>query len=201
MAARASKIGVLAFGSLIDDPGWELERAIVGRKYDVCTPFAVEFARASTKRSGGPTLVPVRTGGGPVIAQILLLDVAEQEAMDRLWRREIDKVGQGGHYRKYENPGPNTLVIDTHPNFEGVDIVLSARFAPTIVPLTPEHLAELAIRSARLERTGRDGISYLIHAKKNRIVTPLSPAYEAEILRRTGTSSLESALKIIEAHR
>ena len=69
------------------------------------------------------------------------------------------------------------------------------------MPLTPEHLAELAIRSARLERTGRDGISYLIRAKKNQIVTPLSPAYEAEILRRTGTSSLESALKIIEAHR
>jgi hypothetical protein len=154
-------VGVLAFGSLIDDPGWELERAIVGRKYDVCTPFAVEFARASTKRGGAPSLVPVQTGGGPVIAQILLLNVAEQEAMDRLWRREIDKVGQGGHYRKYENPGPNTLVIDTHPNFEGIDVVLSARFAPTIVPLTPEHLAELAQRSARMHGTRRH---YLFNA-------------------------------------
>ena len=189
----------MAFGSLIDDPGWELEQAIVGRRYDVCTPFAVEFARESTKRGGAPTLVPVSTGGSPVHAQILLLDVAESEAKDRLWRREIDKVGQGGHYRQHQNPGPNTLVIDTHPNFEEIDVVISARFAPTIVPLTPEHLAELAIRSARLERTGRDGITYLMHSKQNGIVTPLSPAYETEILRRTGASCLKGALNVIQA--
>jgi hypothetical protein len=193
-------IGILAFGSLIDNPGWEIEKAMVGRKHTVRTPFAGEFARTSTKRGAAPTLVPVRKGGNPVLAQILLLDVPESEAKDRLWRREIDKIGQGGHYREHENPGPNTLIIDTYRDFEGIGIVISARFAPTIVPLTAEHLAELAIRSARLERTGRDGITYLMHAKQNGIVTPLSPAYEAEILRRTGASCLECALKVIQAH-
>jgi hypothetical protein len=195
-----TSIGILVFGSLIDNPGWEIENAIVGRKHNVRTPFAVEFARGSTTRSGAPTLVPVRQGGSPVLAQILLLDVAESEAKDRLWRREVGKVGSGGHYREHGNPGPNTLVIDTYPKFEGIDLVISARFAPTIVPLTSEHLADLAVRSARLEHTGRDGITYLMHAKQNGIVTPLSPAYEEEILRRTRTSCLESALKVVQAH-
>ena len=171
--ALKPSIGILAFGSLIEDPGWEIEEAIVGRKQEVLTPFAVEFARSSTKRGGAPTLVPVREGGSPVLAQILLLDTSLSEAKDRLWRREIDKVGQGGHYRKQKNPGPNTLVIDNYPNFEGLDMVISARFAPTIVPLTPDRLADLAIRSTQLEPTGRDGITYLMHAKQNGIVTPI----------------------------
>jgi len=46
-------------------------------------------------------------------------------------------------------------------------------------------------------RAGRDkdGISYLIAAKKNGIVTPLSADYEREILRQTGTDNLEAALQ------
>jgi len=39
-----------------------------------------------------------------------------------------------------------------------------------------------------------DGISYLIAAKSNGIVTPLSSVYEEEILRMTGADNLESAL-------
>ncbi len=41
----APTIGILAFGSLIDNPGREIESALVGRKLDVITPFGVEFAR------------------------------------------------------------------------------------------------------------------------------------------------------------
>jgi hypothetical protein len=62
------------------------------------------------------------------------------------------------------------------------------------------HLAELAIKSARLERTGRDGITYLIDAKRNGIVTPLSVDYEQEILRRTQTSNLHEALRKIQTN-
>jgi hypothetical protein len=76
--------------------------------------------------------------------------------------------------------------------------VFAARFFATIRPLTAERLAELAITSARQERAGRDGISYLIKAKLNGIATPLSPSYEQEILRRTGTASLEEALRSIQ---
>ena len=166
-----ASLGILAFGSLIDNPGAEIEAALVGRKLNIRTPFGVEFARSSTKREDAPTLVPLEQGGTPVPAQILLVNVTEQEAKDRLWRREINRVGQGGHYT-HANPGRNTLIIDRYENFEGVDIVLAARFAATIAPLTAAHLAELAIKSARLERTGRDGITYLVDAKRNGIRRP-----------------------------
>jgi hypothetical protein len=192
-------VGILAFGSLIDNPGAEIEAAIVGRKRNIRTPFGVEFARSSNKRGGAPTLVPLDRGGASVLAQILLLNVSEQEAKDRLWRREINKVGQGGHYACHANPGRNSLIIDRYENFEGVDIVLAARFAETIAPLTAAHLAQLAIKSARLARTGRDGITYLVDAKRNGITTPLSAAYEQEILRRVQALDLSDALRKIRA--
>lgn len=193
-----ASVGILAFGSLIDEPGWEIAEAIVDRKSGVRTPFSVEFARKSIKRGGAPTLVPVPDGGSPVLAQILILNISEQQAKDRLWRREINKVGQGGCYQHSANPGLNTLIIERHERLEGIAIVLSARFLPTISPLTAEHLAALAIESARHENDGRDGISYLMNAKRNGIVTPLSDAYEREILRRTQTHNLADALRTIQ---
>jgi hypothetical protein len=194
-----ASVGILAFGSLIDNPGAEIEAALVGRKLNVRTPFGVEFARSSNKRGGAPTLVPVEQGGAPVSAQILLVNVSEQEAKDRLWRREINRVGQGGHYTHHANPGPNTLIIDRYEDYEHVSIVLAARFAATIVPLTAARLADLAIESARLEHTGRDGIAYLIDAKRNGTLTPLSEAYEQEILRRLEVVDLNQALRKIHA--
>jgi hypothetical protein len=56
-AMKKASIGIVAFGSLIDNPGREIEAALVGRKLNVRTPFGVEFARSSTKRGGAPTLV------------------------------------------------------------------------------------------------------------------------------------------------
>ena len=40
---------------------------------------------------GVDTLVPAEHGGAHVLAQILLVSVSEQEARDRLWRREADR--------------------------------------------------------------------------------------------------------------
>ena len=135
-----------------------------------------------------------KPGGRPVLTQILLLDVAEEEAKDRPWRREVNKVGEGGHYVLRANPGPNTLIIDRHETFEGLPVVLAAKFAATMVSLTPEHLAELAIASVAAAEFGRDGITYLIDAKRNGIVTALSAAYEKEILQRTESVDLHEAL-------
>ena len=58
-----SMIGVLAYGSLITDPGSELVAITLAVTKDVLTPFSVEFARKSRKRCGAPTLVPVDHGG------------------------------------------------------------------------------------------------------------------------------------------
>jgi hypothetical protein len=75
-----STLGILAFGSLIDCPDWEIKEAVVDRKSGIWTPFSVEFARASRTRAGAPTLVPVDSGGGKVLAHILVVDLPEQEA-------------------------------------------------------------------------------------------------------------------------
>src|SRR5262249_875250 len=192
-------VGILAFGSLIDHPGWEIEEVIVERKTGVVTPFRVEFARASQRRAGAPTLVPVTTGGSPVRAHLLIVKVTEQEAKDRLWRREVNRVGQGGHYVERPNPGPNILMIDRHENLAGNFVVLAARFPPTIAALTAATLANLAIESARNLGDGRDGINYLIEAKRNGVVTPLSRPYEQEILRRTDASDLAHSLNRVRA--
>jgi cation transport regulator ChaC len=196
-----AKLGILAFGSLIDRPGWEIEEAIVARKTGIRTPFSIEFARTSRRRAGAPTLVPVKSGGSPVLGHILVVDLPEQEAKDRLWRRETNRVGKGGHYIERRNPGPDTLIIDPHENVGGVAVVLAARFAANIAPLNAEVLAALAIESAQKLDDGRDGISYLRDAKRNGIATPLSAPYEREILRRMQAVTLEDALKTIRACR
>jgi hypothetical protein len=191
------KLGILAFGSLIDRPGWEIEEAIVARKSGIRAPFGIEFARTSRTRAGAPTLVPVDSGGGQVLAHILVVDLSEREAQDRLWRRETNRIGQGGQYIGRRNPGLDTLIIDRYDNLAGVAIVLAARFPANITPLNHEVLATLAIKSAQELDNGRDGISYLLDAKRNGIVTPLSSPYEHEILRRMKTTSLEDSLKKI----
>ena len=79
-------------------------------------------------------------------------------------------------------------------SFEGIETVLYTRIGANIDGLTATKLAELAVNSARTRQDGKDGISYLMNAKKCGIQTPLSPDYEKQILRLTGTDSLEAAL-------
>jgi hypothetical protein len=191
-----ARIGILAFGSLIGKPGDEIAALeVVGeRRRGVQTPFRIEFARSSTKRGGAPTLVPYPDGAA-VQAEIIVVEATEQLAKDALWRRETDNLKSKRGYRDSTKPGVNTLVIKSFENFEGLPLVLAAFLAPTIEPLTPTRLADLAIQSAkdRTVRPGRDGISYLIQAKRYGIATPLSPDYEQEVLRLTGTTTLEEA--------
>ena len=51
------RIGILAYGSLIDEPGLEIEQLIIHR-INCLTPFKVEYARKSGTRGDGPTLIP-----------------------------------------------------------------------------------------------------------------------------------------------
>jgi hypothetical protein len=60
-AGMMDKVGILAYGSLIGEPGPEIEPSIV-RRIACVTPFKVEFARASKTRTGGPSLVPYEAG-------------------------------------------------------------------------------------------------------------------------------------------
>ena len=186
------RVGILAYGSLIGDPGPEIEPHMI-RRIPCNTPFKVEFARASRTRTGGPSLIP-HDGGSHVAAQILVVDLPLKEATDRLYRRERHKVGTGICYVPPEIITPNTVIIESRSSFEGIETVLYTRIGANIDGLTATKLAKLAVESARARQDGKDGISYLMNAKKCGIQTPLSPDYEKEILRLTGAHSLEAAL-------
>jgi hypothetical protein len=183
-------VGILCFGSLLDHPGDELQARVVRRIEGHQTPFRVEFARSSRTRGGAPTLVPVTAGGAAVRAGVLVLDdaVDEKLARDLLYRRETWQLDKAVVY-------PATAGwIRTIP-FEGLHSCLYTALEPNIHPLTVEQLAHLAVKSAAgtAGANRRDGISYLAEQKRHGVVTPLMPAYEAEVLKRTGSHDLADA--------
>lgn len=194
-------IGILAYGSLIDDPGDEIEPLVIEKIDGVKTPFAIEFARKSSTRDNAPTLIPVSQGGAKINATILKLEegVSESDAMDMLWRRETRRIGSGLSYTRDPSPGPDTVMIEKVTDFEGLEVVLYTKIGSNIDNLTPQTLSELAINSAKgdVGKDGKDGIAYLISAKQNNIQTPLMPEYEQEILRLTDAETLEQALDAI----
>ena len=123
-------------------------------------------------------------------------EISEKEAQDILWRRE---TGREGCYSAPENAGSDDVVIEALAHFHGLGIVYYTRIGVNIDQPSEEKLAELAIASAEavnrgdLEK-GRDGISYLMAAKQNGIVTPMTSDYEDQIKSKTGTQSLEEAV-------
>ncbi|WP_146096313.1 hypothetical protein [Xanthomonas arboricola] len=191
-----NRIGVLAFGSLIDDPGEELGPLIVDRIAGVMTPFAVEFARVSKTRGDSATLVPVDQGGSPVAAVILELAPSADSrlAMDMIWRRETRAADKSRRYSRPLAPGPNTVLVEELRNFAGFDAVYYTRIGATCESETPAQLAERAVKSVRMDRKAEDGITYLLNAKQFGIRTPKMAAYEAEILSSTNTASLADAV-------
>jgi hypothetical protein len=188
------KLGILAYGSLKDDPGPELGACIAVRIGGVESPFEVEFARRSRKRSGAPTLIPVESGGASVDSTILVLSdgVTEDDAASLLYQRESRSTDT---YVPKEKPRPDDVIVKRLQDFHGVEVVLYASLGSNISDFSPEALAHLAIGSARGEAGARqnDGISYLMARIDEGVRTPLMPAYTQEILLRTGTGSLQEA--------
>ena len=191
-------LGILAYGSLIEDPGIEISPLILDRRTGVETPFCIEFARSSSSRSNAPTVIPVENGGSRVQATILVLEasVSLQRAEDLLWRRETRNERSEKHYIRPSEPAPNRVIVESLRNFNGIDIVIYTSLGSNIRDLSPTRLAELAVQSARAEagKDRKDGISYLISLKRQGISTPLMQAYECEILRLVNAVSLEDAL-------
>lgn len=191
-------VGILAYGSLIEDPGIEISPLIIERRTEVETPFRIEFARSSSSRSDAPTVIPVTNGGSHVKATILVLQasVTLQEAEDLLWRRETRNERSEKHYPRPSKPALNSVIVDRLEHFNG--IVIYTSLGANIPDLSPTRLAELAVASARADagKDSKDGISYLISLKRQGISTPLMPDYESEILRLSNADSLEAALGV-----
>jgi len=194
---KKSSVGILAYGSLISNPGKEINNEKVLKRiiYGVMTPFHVEFARSSSERGGAPTLVPVTSGGAHVQGRVFEMDLPQKEVMNVLYRREINKVGKNCTYKhkSRETATKNTVMIECLTNFAGLDTVFYTKIAANIKQPTAEYLACLAIESVA-KADGRDGITYLINAIKEDIVTPLSQEYKNEILRKRKCKTLEEAL-------
>ena len=190
-------IGVIAYGSLITDPGRELKELEAERRFGIRTPFRVEYARTSEKRGGAPTLVPVIQGGAYVDAVLIVLRprTSIELARDVLYRREIHSVGELAKCYSPSAGNKNQVFVEVIPELFGVDHVLYTRLEPNIANLSPDTLAEKAIASARTEfgTKREDGISYLISALASGIRTPLTDAYASKILEKTSTESLEMA--------
>jgi len=191
------KIGILAFGSLIDDPGREIANVISGGLITIETPFPVEYGRFSLSRGGAPTLVP-HASGGSVTAQILPLtsECSKQFAMDILWRREIRSSNSS---RKYSpGTGANAVLVKVCRDFHDFDEVFYTDFNKEgkCFDLTARKLASAAIESVGRADSGKDGITYLLNNIRNGIITPLTPEYETSVLAMTGAALLEEALEI-----
>ena len=158
------RIAILAYGSLIKNPGKSIKDLEEERRTGVRTPFRVEFARKSSTRCEAPTLVPVEDGGAYVEATLIGLreGTSLEQARDILYQRECHKEGTKERYK----PDPDNekqVWVEVLPEWAGLDYVLYTRIRANIKTLEPEHLAELAIKSAE-ENAGQkreDGITYL----------------------------------------
>lgn len=197
------KVGILAYGSLIDNPGKEIEPLIIDR-INCKTPFKVEFARTSSSRGGAPTLIPFETGN-EVNAVILVLENSTDlaHAKSILWRRERHKF-DGKNYVDIVNPTLNLVVVLSVKDFEGVETVIYTSIGKNIEgEVNAEKLSQLAIASILSEAGDekKDGIRYLLDAKNNSIVTRLSPQYEQLILDSIEAETLEEAIEKLDLQR
>ena len=134
---------------------------------------------------------------------LLVLDsaISLAEAKTLLWRRETRRECSGEQYSRPANPGPNQVIVECIENFAGCDVVLYTKIGRNISQLDADPLADLAIKSARGKSGAarKDGISYLMDAKRNGIKTPLLAWYRAAILCRTEAGDLmEARAKILK---
>ncbi len=197
------KIGILAYGSLINDPGEEISNLEINR-IKCITPFRIEFARTSSTRNGAPTLIPSEklNIGNKVNGIIIVLnnETPVELAKSILWRRERHKVSEKEEYNKPDKITKNKVIVEELKNFMGVETVLYTSIGSNIEEkITPKLLAKLAIDSFVKDfESGKDGISYLLSAKENEIITELSLDYEKEILLKTGKESLQDAKEYLK---
>ena len=194
-----TNIGILAYGSLIGDPGTEIG-PLIERRIPTITSFPVEYARLSGTRGGSPTVVP-HTSGQPVKAEVLVFSdsVHIDEARNLLWRRETRKVGSGRVYP--EGTSPNAVVVRDEPSFCEVGHVLYTDFhsGGKLKDPDPRQLAEAAINSVSEAPPGMDGISYLMSLINAGVETALTQCYMEEVLILTGAASLSDALDLLSS--
>ena len=75
-----------------------------------------------------------------------MLGVSEEEAVDILYRPEIDKVSDTMRYSPPATITENTVIVQKLSNFAGIGTVLCTDIGANIDLPTPARLAQLAER-------------------------------------------------------
>jgi hypothetical protein len=214
--SRESMIGILAYGSLISDPGWEIENLIDRIIANIETPFAVEYARKSKTRAYAPTLVPVENEKGVCVNASIFVLTPKTEittATNILYRRERHIVGDTKKiYMPSGVSDTDKVTIEQIQDFCGVHTVLFTRIGVNIPEIIDnsisnegkaELLAGLAINSVTSQTFAKneDGLYYLASAIQNGIKTKLTDQYSQAILRLTDNSQDLSGARLAVARR
>jgi hypothetical protein len=171
------QVAILAYGSLISEPGPGLRPLIVDR-VPCLTPFPVEFGRASQRWGGGPVLVP-HADGGPVAGRLLVLHpaIGLGRAVDLLAARE--GLSSGAGVIEVDMPGP---------------LMVIAAALPRNLPAPEVRPPALARRAASSVSAGpRNGVAYLRIVMDAGVSTPLTARYADAVLALSGAETLEGA--------
>ncbi len=174
-------VGVLAFGSLIWDPGCLKPR--IQDSIKVQTPWPVEYARKSKTRGYAPTLVRFEDSR-PVAAQILVLDTCCLDTAR-------------GLVACREGCSPCRIAICEELTDEHTELsaVFYTALGANIDPVAGAELARLAIDScAKVQAKGqpcKNGIHYLRKNIEHGVVTALTCEYKQAILDACNVERLE----------
>lgn len=180
------RVAVMAYGSLLYDPGPELG-PLIQERLPRRTPFPVEYGRVSAKWGGGPVLVPHGDGGRVEGALLVLTPACDLgKAVEALRVREGLPSPQG--VVEVEAGDPELMVI--------------AASLPRNLPLPDMTPAELGRRAAKSVAHGElNGVAYLRGALEAGVETPRSRAYAREVLELAGADDLEEAERRLVAFR
>jgi hypothetical protein len=196
-------IGILAYGSLLSNPGPEIRSVLDYVIPDVVTPFPVEYARRSLSRTGAPTLVQVDFGN-PVNGIILVLKdhVTSQNAKDMLYRRERHKESKMSlvYDDEKQRKKQGSVLIEYLKNFHRISEVyytqIESNFPEILSKEISEEvkadlLADAAIKSINLDTYGKglDGIQYLADNIDAGVITSLTEVYRQALLQKAGKAT------------
>lgn len=200
-------IGILAYGSLISEPGPEIRSVLDHVIPEVQTLFPIEYARRSQSRAGAPTLVRVDFGN-PVIGKILVLKdlVTSQYAKDMLYRREMHResimsiIYDDEKQRNKHSKKLSPVLIECHKEFHGISEVYYTQIESNFPEILSKEiskdekadfLADAAIKSINLDTYGQglDGIQYLADNIDAGVITSLTEVYQKAILQKAGNAT------------
>lgn len=173
-------MAILAYGSLIAQPGRRLE-AMTAERRPWRTPFPVEYARLSRRWGWGPVLV-IDDRGAPVNGLLLVLraNVTLGAAVAALAAREGSR--------------PEAVVdVPGVPDLTAIAAALPSNLGA--IGLDPEALADRAIASIRHGR--RNGVAYLLAAVRSGVVTPRTPAYLEAVRHRLGDGPRDDLERLV----